>query len=248
MENNSNFLAPGSDGELDPGTGLWRKGLVYTRTGLPLLSTEQNHRISVGFKRGVGAAHPFRGFQEVYQRVATIANRRISQLTCPETGERPGRIILCHEWRWLGDKIVTALITVGLRCSDQGGMDVQGEPVPTEEALRSPGGATLEELARFAPQRADEIYNEFDFTDPSTPNTDLVTLSYGEPISDGDTVDFRPFVERAERLARSYHALLQTLGEASSQPLRIKRREWFLASQTFVTIHICFDRWGASDC
>jgi hypothetical protein len=27
-----------------------------------------------------------------------------------------------------------------------------------------------------------------------------------------------------------------------SKPFRTKRREWFLASQTFVTIHICFDR------
>lgn len=243
MESSSNFRAPGSDGELGPGTDLWRKGLVYTtRTGLsPLQSTWQNYRISVGFKRGIGEAHPFTGFQEVYRRVATIANWRVSQLTCPETGETPASIILCHGWRCLGDKIVTALITLGLRCSDRDGIDMKGESVPTEEALRSPGGATLEDLARLAPQRADEIYNEFDFTDPSTSNADVVTLSYGEPVSGADTIDFRQFVERAERLARSYHCLLKTFGEAGSQPFRIKRREWFLASQTFVTIHICFD-------
>jgi hypothetical protein len=245
MENNINFLVPGSDSELGPGTSLWRKGLVYTtRIGLSRLhSTGQNYRISVGFKRGVGAAYPFTGYQEVYRRVASIANRRISQLACPETGETPVSIILCHGWRCLGDNIVTAIITVGLRCSDQDGTDVEGKAEPTEEELRSPGGATLEELARVAPQRADEVYNEFDFTDPSTPSSaDLVTLSYGESISGGDTVDFRPFVERAEKLARSYHAFLQTLGEASAQPFRIVRREWFLASETFVTIHICFDR------
>lgn len=244
MEDDPNFLAPGGDGELDPGRSLWRKGLVYTtRTGVAHQSTAQNYRISVGFKRGVGVAHAFTGFHEVYRRVATIANHRVSQLTCPETGETPGSMILCHAWRCLGDNIVTALITLGLRCSDQSGMGVQGEPVPTEEALRSPGGATLEELAKLAPQRADEIYNEFDFTDPLTANTDPVTLSYGEPISGSDTVvDFRPFVERAERVARSYHALLQTIGEASARPFGIHRREWFLASQTFVTIHICFDR------
>ena len=244
MPDNPNFLEPGSDGELGAGQNLWRKGLVYTtRTGLsPLPSTGQNYRISVGFKRGLGAAHPFRGFQEVYRRVATIANRRVSELTCPETGGMPGSIILGHGWRCLGENIVTALITLGLRCPHHGGIDLRGEPVPTEEALRSPGGATLEELTRLAPQRADEIYNEFDFTYPSTPNSGLVTLSYGEPFSGGDSVNFRPFVERAERLAHSYHALLETLGEASAQPFRIKRREWFLASRTFVTIHICFDR------
>src|SRR5215469_3851703 len=159
MESPSNFLAPGSDGELDPDTNLWRKGLIYTRrTGLSSLqSTWQHYRISVGFKRGFGEAHLFTGFQDAYRRVTTIANWRLSQLTCPETGETPASIILCHGWRCLGEKIVTALITLGLRCSDQGVIDVKSELVPTDPALRSPGGATLEELARLAPQRADEI-------------------------------------------------------------------------------------------
>src|SRR6266849_8560216 len=48
--------------------------------------------------------------------------------------------------------------------------------------LRSPGGATLEVLTRFAPQRADEFYNEFDFSDPSDESTDPVILSYGESV------------------------------------------------------------------
>jgi hypothetical protein len=244
MDRPSKFLSAGSDGELAPGTDLWRKGLVYTtRTGLsPLQSGRHNSRISVLIKRGVGAAQPFTGFHEVYRRVATIANHRVSQLTCPETGETPSSIILCHGWRRIGENIITALMTLGLRCSAQSWIDVQGEPPATEEALRSPGGATLEELARLAPQSADEIYNGFDFTDPSTPNTDVVTLSYGEPVSGSDIVDFRPFVERAESVARFYHGLLQTFGEAGAQPFKIKRREWFLASQTFVTIHICFEQ------
>jgi hypothetical protein len=243
MESPSKFLVAGSDGEVSPRTDLWRKGLVYTtRAGLsPLRSNRRNYRISVLFKRAVEGAHPFTGFHEMYRRVATIANHRVSQLTCPETGETPGSIIMCHGWRWIGENIVTALITLGLRCSDQDWIDVQGEPSAAGEALCSPGGATLEELARLAPQSADEVYNEFDFTDPSTPNADVVTLSYGEPVPGGDTVDFKPFLERAERLARSYHGLLQTFGEAGSQPFRIKRREWFLASHTFVTIHLCFD-------
>jgi hypothetical protein len=69
-------------------------------------------------------------------------------------------------------------------------------------------------------------------------------LSYGESIFGSDpSLDFRPFVERAERVARSYHTLLQSLGEASAQSFRVQRREWFLASQSFVTIHICFDQY-----
>jgi hypothetical protein len=81
----------------------------------------------------------------------------------------------------------------------------------------------------------------FDLTDPPTQHADVVTFSYGEPISSGHAIDFSPFVVRAEVMARSYHGLLQTFGEAGSPPFRIRHREWFLASQTFVTIHICFD-------
>jgi hypothetical protein len=244
MESPRKFLAPGSDGEPAPGTDLWRKGLVYTTRGdlSSLQSNQQNYRISVLFKKGVGAAQPFTGFNEVYRRVVAIANHRISQLTCPATEDLPDAIILCQGWRWIGDNIVTALITLSLRCSNQGLTDVQGEPAPTDEALRSPGGTTLEECVRLAPQTADEIYNEFDFTDPSTPHTDVVTVSYGEPFSGDDAIDFWPFMERAERLARFYHGLLKTFGESGSQPFRIKCREWFLASPTFVTILICFDQ------
>jgi hypothetical protein len=72
-------------------------------------------------------------------------------------------------------------------------------------------GTTLEEFVRLAPQTADEIYNEFDFTDPSTPHTDVVTVSYGEPFSGDDAIDFWPFMERAERLARFYPAYSKPL-------------------------------------
>lgn len=244
MDTASKFLAPGDDGELAPGTDLWQKGLVCTMRAelFSLHSSRQNYRISALFKKRIGAAQPFTGFKEAYRRAVAIANHRISQLTCPETEKRPDSIIVCQGWRWLDENIVTALITLGLGCSDQSLTAVQGEPAPTDEALRSPGGATLEELGRLAPQAVDEIYNEFDFTDPSTPNADVVTLSYGEPFSGDDAIDFWPFVERAERLARFYHGILQTFGEAGTQPFRIRRREWFLASQTFVTIHICFDQ------
>jgi hypothetical protein len=247
MSADSKFLTPGADGELAAGTNLWRKGLVYTtRAKLSGLSPEGNYRISAGFKRGVASAHAFTGFHDLYLRVLTVARRRVSQLTCPDTREIPSSVILGHTWRPLGENIVTSLITLSLRCpvrdeSKARGL-VTGELPPAEAALRSPGGATLEELERLAPQRADEIYNEFDFTDPSSPNTDPITFSYGESTFSSDpSLDFTPFVERAETVARSYHALLQSFGEAGADSFRIQRREWFLASPSFVTVHICFD-------
>ena len=246
MTADSKFLAAGADGELAPGSSLWRKGLVYTTRPKPAGRLQHgDYRISAGFKRGVASAHAFTGFHDLYRRVVTVAGRRVSQLTCPDTREIPSSIILGHAWRPLGENIVTSLITLSLRCPAQDGSThglVRGELPPTDEALRFPGGATLEDLERLAPQRADELYNEFDFTDPSSPNTDPITFSYGESTFSSDqSLDFTPFVERAETVARSYHALLQSFGEAGADSFRIQRREWFLASPSFVTVHICFD-------
>ena len=237
MNAGSKFLEPGADGELAQGTNLWRKGLVYTiRTAWAARLCGDDYRISVGFKRGVASVHATAGFHDVYRRVVTVAKHRVSQLTCADTGKVPNSIILGHTWRPLGENILTSLITLSLRCSVQDGIEVTSEPPPTEESLQSPGGATLEQLERLAPQRADEIYNEFDFTAPSIRNTDPITLSYGEAIPGSDlSLDFGPFVDRAETVARSYHTLLQSLGEASAQPFRIQHREWFLASQSFAT-------------
>jgi len=155
----------------------------------------------------------------------------------------PDHAIVCHSWRLLGDSIVAALITTDVQCAGQSRNCASGKQAPTQDELRAPGGSTLEELSSVAPQLADEIYNEFDFTDVSN-DTGPITLSYGQSIPGGETlVDFGPFVERAEVLARSYHALLQSLGEvrAGLAP-RTVFREWFLASDNFVTVHICFDR------
>jgi hypothetical protein len=115
----------------------------------------------------------------------------------------------------------------------------QGQSEPLEESLLSPGGASLEELMRVSPQRADEIYNEFDFTEPFDHSP--VTLSYGEPTS-GPARDFEPIVQRAERLAEVYHSFLKELGETHSGAFRIIHRGWFLANNDFATVHVCFDR------
>lgn len=248
MNNQTTFLVPGSEGHLAPGVDIWRKGLVYTkRLGIaPQRSVGHGHRVSAAFKRKVGASHPFTGYGELYRRVRAIASLRISELTRIETGETPSSVVLGHGWMAtsLGDRgeMAAAFITLEHLCSDPGATKIQGEPEPTEEALMSPGGATLEEIARLAPQRANELYSEFDFTEPSTAEPGLVTLSYGESVSDAGAVDFRPFVERAEGLAKSYRTFLESLGEVCSPAFRIVRREWFLADRNFVTIHICFDR------
>ena len=221
------FLPSGQDDELDPFADIWRKGIVYTARAAPAMS--RGYRVSVGFKRGVSAERPLTSFRDLYDRVAFVGRQRI-----------PDGAIVCQGWRLLGDtgNIAAAFITLAVRSQD-----LAGEPSPTDDELSAPGGASLADLARLAPQRADEIYNEFDFTDPSAA-THLITVSYAEPIPEipgGESTDFKPFVDRAERFANSYHHLLQHFGEVNT-PFRPTHREWFLADRKLVTVHICFSR------
>jgi hypothetical protein len=239
------FSQPGSDGELDASANIWRKGIVFTgRAGGQMLpGASQGYRVSVAFKRAVSAQHPFTGFHDVYHRVSFVANQRISQVKLPGSNEQPARVILYHGWRLLGDtgNIATAFITLGVRSPGESSADFEGEQPPTDGDLRTPGGTSIENLAHMAPQHVDEIYNEFDFSDPSFHRPDPITVSYGERILGGAPAGFEPFVERAEGFARSYHTLLKRFGEVKS-PFRTVRREWFLADPRLVTIHICFSR------
>jgi len=242
----ADFLQPGSDGALAPDLNEWRRGLVYTaKPAIPsLLRPGREYRITVAFKRKVGTSKAFTDYGELYQRVTAIAKARISQLMCPGTGEPPQTRVMCHGWRCLGDTngVATAFITMGLVCASQGDSVAQGDDAPTAEALMSPGGATLETLTRFAPQRADELYNEFDFSDLSGPGSDPVILSYGESVPTCEAMNFQPFVERAEKLASFYYDLLQALAGASRvAALKIIRREWYcVTNPNLVTVHVHF--------
>ncbi len=244
----ADFKQPGSDGTLSPEVNEWRRGLVYTaKPELPSeLRPGQEYRISVGFKRNTGSTETFTGYGQLYQRVSAIAKARISQLRCAGTGTIPRASVMCHGWRCLGEtnNIATAFLTMELTCSREGDGITHGEEAPSADALTSPGGATLEMLTRFAVQRVDEFYSDFDFTDPSTKGTDPVTLSYGESVSTSEEIDFQPFVERAERLASFYHDLLHSLaGEPRGEPLTIIRRQWFcVTNPNLVTVQIQFQR------
>lgn len=234
---------PGRDGELPPETNIWRKGMVYTTRspGTPEPLVRHGYRVTAAIKCGLGAWSSQVGFSKLYRRAKEVASGAIAKKTCADTGETPIGIISGHGWRSFGDgdQIGTAFVIMEVRCSPPSGPGEHGQPEPSEEALLSPGGASLEELTRLWPQRAEEIYNEFDFTKPFEDG--LITLSYGEPVSP-PCHDFEPTVRRAEQLAETYHSLLKSVGEVHSVDLKVIHREWFLANEDFATVHICFDR------
>jgi len=236
------FLQPGSDGALDLDVTQWRKGLVYTANHeIPaVLQAGREYRVTFAFKRKAPTLGAGAGYGELYRRVCAIVGARTFHFTCPVT-EPPEKMLMCQGWRHLGETdIAAAFVTVGLLCPEPGGGSAtRGAEAPTMEELLSPGGATLDELTRFAPQRVDEIFNEFDFSDPLSQRADPVIVSYGEAVPLREVVDFAPFVERAERLAGFYHGLLQTFREATTNRLEVIRREWYrVTNENLVVVHL----------
>ena len=238
-------MLPGFDGELDPSANIWLKGIVFT-TWADMLrpAVKPGYRVSVGFKRGVSALDPPSDFHALYQRVASMATQRMSELVLRDPS--PAVSILCHGWRLLGEagNVATAFITLALRSPEALASVTDTERPPSVEELRTPGGTSTEDLALLAQQRPEEVYSEFDFTDAAVPGSDLITVSYAESIPwipESDPFDFKPYVERAEAFAKSYHRRLERIGEIGS-PFLATRREWFLVDRKLVSIHICFSR------
>src|SRR5262249_28050385 len=161
----------------------------------------------------------------LYGRVTFIGTRRVAELASVRRHLAGTASIVCHGWRLLGaggrlatldegGKIATAFVTLELRTAGKESAS-DGERQPTDEDLNTPGGTSLEDLMRAAPQRAAEVYNEFDFSDTGD---DPVTVSFGERIAPGEdgVLDFGPSVERAETFAHSYYGMLASLGEVGS--------------------------------
>src|SRR4051812_47355525 len=110
------FMLPGCDGELDSATNIWLKGIVFTTWANMLRPTvTPGYRVSVGFKRGVSVVDPPADFRALYERVASVATQRMSELASRDP--KLAVSILCHGWRLLGEagKVATAFITLAIR-------------------------------------------------------------------------------------------------------------------------------------
>ena len=239
------FLLPGSDGELEPSSNIWLKGIVFTAwTDMLRPTVKPGYRITVGCKRRVLATAPAADFQGLYERIASLATQRLLELVSPDPS--PSVSIVSHGWRLLGEagNLATAFITLAVRSPEDVDNCLDGEKLPTAEEFRTPGGTSLTDLARLAQQHPEELYSEFDFTDAADCSSNLITVSYAEHISkipEGDPFDFKPSIDRAEAFAKWYYRILEGFGEVDLS-FRAVRREWFLVDRKLVTIHICFRR------
>jgi hypothetical protein len=227
------FFRPGGDGVLPNGFVEWQRGLTYTVRPeiLAPLRLGREYRINATVRRTImtGIAVTY---DEVYHQAAAIANARIAELRSGEQGDALYTWILAHAWfcHELGAQtLVSASITMGMVCPEDGAAKPQGENVATTAALTahsggSPAAFEAKHLDGTGQRHLDEMYVDFDVSDPSRAGRE-VTLSYGEYVATCRRLEFEPYVHRAESRARFYHSLARR-PNVEKGSFAIVRREW----------------------
>jgi hypothetical protein len=240
----SDFSQASSDGELPDDFVEWQWGVTYTLRPPdgPPLSPGREYPITVSVRR-VSAGRS-QTYAPLYRHALRIASARGDELAAAAGHPRLHRRIISHGWRSveIGDKrLATAFVMMGLVVTGDGEPASEGEPVPGDRDLETEGGATLEMLQRQAPQRAPEVYVEFDHRDEESPHPHgIMTLSYGERVEPSEPFSFAPSVARAEQRAR-FHRRLLVEGLPADAPLEVVRREWFMVHETnLATVHVYF--------
>jgi hypothetical protein len=232
------FSKSGADGmTLPAGFDAWRFGVSYTVRPeiLAPLSYGREYRMFVRVIRKIPNGEKFSGYSNLYQRAMVISNSRTAQLHCAENGAAVRTRVLAHGW-WANDtlNLATSYLTIGVSCLKDGDPIPRGQPMPTPEALTEPGGLTPQSYTPAdvaAQKQIDENYSVFDNRDSSKPISDVSIFSYGEYVPICDGLDYSPFIERAETLAKT-HAALSGGG-------KIVRREWFsVTNPNIAVVHI----------
>jgi hypothetical protein len=241
------FSRPGQDGALPSGTPEWReglgeltpRGLIYTaRAARNLLPCDQKCRIAASFKQKVPQDGPV-DYAKLYGRVKSVTAARAAEMSCQHGTPLHSRIIgrLWSSIPGVTFNFPVATLITEMSCP-KGAID-EGEPEPGPGAFATPGGTPAEEFARICSQPADEIFNEYDLGGPPE-GSEPITFSYGEHVEASSSVDYAPFVERAENRARFHHRLLSGVSCGTQRPFAIFRRNWFAASDNLIVVVIYF--------
>ena len=217
----------------------WQWGVTHTvrpEKRAPMLPAVE-YSITVKVQHKVTEIDPDTTFAGLYARATTIAGARCHDFARGDEDVR--QWIMCHTWRTVpvgSSSLVFAIVMMGLMRPAAGQVPPPGEPAPTTPDLMTSGGATMEEIQRRSPQRATEVFVEFDHRLPAATAVPLFMYSYGERVA-VDTIDsFEPFVRRAEDNARAHQALFDVPGP-SATPSSIGHREWYLADN-LVTVEL----------
>jgi hypothetical protein len=236
------FSQAGSDGiALPEGFSPWRWCVSYTVRPeiLSPLIYGREYRI---IARALRSSEGFTTYAALYDRATAIADSRVAQLKCAAEGTFLHKRILNHGWfRYNATNIPTAFLTIGIVCLKQGDPIPQGENAPTREELAVPGGMTPDNFtvpAAAINKSIEESYSVGDVRDPLDAGPGIFMFSYGEYAQACDGIDYKPFVERAERLTKLHLPFLYGLdsNSPSAKHAKIVRREWFCATNPDIAV------------
>ena len=221
------------------GDAEWQWGVTHTvrPEKLAPMRPDVEYSITVKVQRKVAELDRDTTFAGLYARALTIAGARCRDFAGEDEGVH--QWIMCQSWRTVAagsSSVVFAMVMIGLMRATAGQMPPPGEPAPTTQELMTGGGATMEEMQHRSPQRATEVFVEFDHRYPAASGAPLFTYSYGERVAVHTVDTFEPFVRRAENYARAHQALGEVLG-TSPIPSSIGLREWYMADN-LVTVEL----------
>jgi hypothetical protein len=206
VEAMSDFSQPGGDGAAPFSMSEWRRGTVYTVRPqiLAPLVRGQEYRCTAIVRRGTGVKDELNEYRYLYHRALTLASARAAAVRCSTPGDALYTWIRLHYWATMEIgpfNVRAASVSTSLLFPDRGQDRPVGQIPPTTEQLLAPGGLPLEALSgppAGGGASVGELYNDFDFALTRGPGM----FSYGEYVSSADQVDFEPFVERAEAIAK----------------------------------------------
>ena len=209
----------------------WQWGVTHTvrPEKLAPMSPGVEYSITVKVQRVVTDADPETTFSALFARATAIAGARCHDFARGDEGVH--RWVMCQAWRTVpagANSLKFAIVMMGLIRPVASQAPPPSQPPPTTQELMMSGGATMEEMRQRSPQRATEVFVEFDHRHPAGGGAPLFLYSYGERLA-VDTVDsFEPFVQRAESNALAHQAMFGLPG-TSEAPFPICHREWYMA-------------------
>jgi hypothetical protein len=217
---------PGSDGALPEGFKEWQWGVVYTVRGemrAPLVRGQEYSTMAMA-RRRIPRDQPFTAYAGLYQRAAAIVAARAADWA--RSGSDLRTWIAGQSWGSFGEALPFAYASIGIGLL----LPHEGQAVPA--SLIAPSPVELLEAAvppaPVSPPQPGEVYNDFDFRDPSQPLTSICLFSFGEMVPSHCGLTFESFVERAEVLARRHRDLLNP--EATGEPQRARTSRWCMST------------------
>jgi hypothetical protein len=148
----------------------WQWGVTHTvrPERLAPMLPDVEYSITVKVQRQLTGLDRETSFAGLYARAITIAGAR-----CQDFGRQDQGVhhwVMCHAWRTVpagSSSIALAIVMMGLMRPTSGEMPPTGKPAPTRQELMTNGGATMEEMQHRSPQRATEVFVEFDHRPPA---------------------------------------------------------------------------------